>query len=80
MKYHQRFQLTFYQRPTGFIQFVEKTEFCMDLDDLPAVDFDPDIRDNSAPAVSAELRHKKDACTDPWLMLLPKYLSTDNYP
>lgn len=22
----------------------------MDLDDLPAVDFDPDIRDNSAPA------------------------------
>lgn len=29
---------------------------------------------------SAELSHKEDACTDPWLMLLPKHPSIDDYP
>lgn len=32
----------------------------MDLDDLPAVGFDPDIRDNSSAAASAELSRKKE--------------------
>lgn len=49
-------------------------ELCMDSDDLPAVRFNPDIREKVLPQCCAELSHKKDACADPRLMQLPQSL------
>lgn len=72
--------LTFHQRPTGFIKFIEKMESsawtwmtCLLCTSILMSETKVPLR------CSAEPSPKEDACTDPWLVLLPEYLSRDDY-